>query len=208
MNNLLGIIAILLLFAVAEISAICCGRGQNGFCKDCAKVSIWNRRKCCGSGSGNGKGCNIVCCDCGLCRTGRASIKFLSGWILSKKFSCKLELGDERLQQKNQEDLKNTWDVFNELDENEDGIISQSEFREVMIAKLLDNESGQLVASHLLDSNNEEDVLALLDVVTEQHEQDLEQSRDLDDLIKQEFQKLDADNDGMIQATEFDKDLE
>nr|XP_039249676.1 uncharacterized protein LOC120327288 [Styela clava] len=122
---------------------------------------------------------------CGPVMTGEVT----AGWILSKKFSCKLELGDERLQQKNQEDLKNTWDVFNELDENEDGIISQSEFREAMTARLLDNESGQLVASHLLDSNNEEDVLALLDVVTEQHEQDLEQSRDLDDLMKQEFQE-------------------
>nr|XP_039248725.1 uncharacterized protein LOC120326488 [Styela clava] len=207
MNNLIVISAIFLLFAVAEISGICCGRGKNGFCKDCAKVSIWGHRKCCGSGSGHGKGCNILCCNCGLCRNGRASITFLSGWFLSKKYSCKLKLGDEEVQQKNQEDLKNTWDVFNELDKDEDGAISQSEFREAMVARLLDNESGQLVASHVLDSNNEEDVLALLDVVTEQDGQDLEQSKDLYDLIKQEFQKLDADNDGMIQAAEFDKDL-
>nr|XP_039247740.1 uncharacterized protein LOC120325699 [Styela clava] len=202
------LLALFLLFAVAEISGICCDRGKHGFCKDCAKVSIWRHRKCCGSGSGNGKGCNLFCCNCGSCRNGNSTVEFHSGWFPHKKYSCKLKLGDQKVQLKNQKDLKSTWNVFNELDQDEDGAISQSEFREAMVARLLDNESGQLVASHFLDSNNEEDVLALLDVVTEQDEQDLEQSKDLGDLMKQEFQKLDADNDGMIQAAEFDKDLE
>ncbi|XP_039248724.2 uncharacterized protein LOC120326487 [Styela clava] len=207
MDKLLVLSAIFLLFAVAEISARCCGRGKHGYCKDCSKTSLLGKRKCCGGGSGHGYGCNAFCCNCGSCRSGSPSIEFYSGWFLHKKYSCKSKYGDQEVQLNNQEDLKNTWNVFNELDQDEDGAISQSEFREAMVARLLDNESGQIVASHILDSNNEEDVLAFLDAVTEQNEQNLEQSKDFDDLMKQEFQKLDADNDGMIQASEFDKDL-
>lgn len=104
--------------------------------------------------------------------------------------------------------MRDTWDVFNQLDKDEDGAVSQSEFFDAMVARLMDNESGQIVASQLLDSNHEEEVLPLLDVVSEEESQDLKQRKDINDLLNQEFQKLDTDGDGLIQAAEFDKDIE
>ncbi|XP_039249345.2 uncharacterized protein LOC120327031 [Styela clava] len=215
MKNFIVLTAFLLLcIAVSEIAGKCCGRGKHGFCEDCARVSLFGHRKCCGEGSGYG--CNIFCCNCGSCRHGHASITYKKyGHKYGGKYTCKQEkkyyhgVKDEDGQE------RDTWEVFNKIDQNEDATISPDEFLDAIKDRLTDKSIATIFASHLLRSNDRGDISAFLDTIKYADDDYDDDSRDgsenAHDAIRtlaMEFKRMDADDDGFIQASEFDRDLE
>ncbi|XP_039249008.2 uncharacterized protein LOC120326736 [Styela clava] len=215
MNKILFSILVFLSIAVCYSLAICCGRGTHGFCNDCSKVhSVFSRgQKCCGHGSGKGRGCNILCCGCGSCRNGRPKITFHSGWWFAKRYTCARKRGDEEETDFTTEDeltgLKETRDAFNALDKDGDKVISPDEFLKGLMLHLnMDFESSYQLASDLLQSNDREEIVDLLDAV--QESKDLKEDDpeyQINQMARDEFEVMDQNKDGFIQEQEFDQDL-
>lgn len=210
--NCIFTIALLMLTHTLYSEAICCGKGSKGYCKDCTKISTFGRTKCCGAGSGHGKGCNIFCCNCGgpggKCRTGKSTITYQSGWWLGAKYTCTLIKEDAEVTDA-RSDISETRKYFDSLDTDNDNILSFDEFAEALRQHMnLDFESSYSLASDLLNDENQEDVISLMDVA--QNVKNLDEDSHADDVInmvRREFLKMDTNEDGVIQAKEFDSDL-
>ncbi|XP_039273724.1 uncharacterized protein LOC120347719 [Styela clava] len=205
-------VLILLVIGISQTKGECCGRGRNGFCKNCARVGFWRSQKCCGLTSGNEKGgCNIFCCNC-ICAHGHPIIswrRYLKAGE-SSHYTCKQDVhtvphGDAE-RYIDLDSKKNAWDVFNSLDQDQDLKINRNEFFDAMKARLSDDhDDADLFASHLLDTDFLDTIAAYLDADDDMIH-DTVKDRAMASIF-QEFNKMDVDEDGYIQAGEFDKDL-
>lgn len=106
-------------------------------------------------------------------------------------------------------DISETRKYFDSLDTDNDNILSFDEFAEALRQHMnLDFESSYSLASDLLNDENQEDVISLMDVA--QNVKNLDEDSHADDVInmvRREFLKMDTNEDGVIQAKEFDSDL-
>ncbi|XP_039265313.2 uncharacterized protein LOC120340972 [Styela clava] len=205
-------VLILLVIGILKTNGDCCGRGKHGFCQNCAKVSIWGRQKCCGLTSGKkGGGCNIFCCNC-ICAHGHPIITYKRYLKEGERshYTCKRDVhtvphGDVD-RYIDHDSKKSAWEVFNSVDQDQDLKINRNEFFDAIKARLSDdNDDADLFASHLLDTDFLDTISAYLDA-DDEVVHDTVKERAMRSIF-QEFDKMDVDEDGYIQAGEFDKDL-
>nr|XP_039274352.1 uncharacterized protein LOC120348299 [Styela clava] len=207
--NILLVLGFLSCLAIYETSAKCCGHGKLGYCNDCSKVGAINHRKCCGTGSGHGHGCNVFCCACS-CRKGHATFVKLSGWWLSAKYRCTTKTAEGDEDKIHIEEMKDTWETFNSIDDDGDMVINPGEFLKAIKNRLSHNEA-HLLASDLLKSNDKGEILSFIDAINDEElmeDADKDVENNLGSIIAREFNMMDDNGDGLIQAAEFDHDLE
>ncbi|XP_039248726.2 uncharacterized protein LOC120326489 [Styela clava] len=207
MHNFI-VLALLLPMVVLEVSSRCCGRGRHGRCNDCAQVGLFKYRKCCGSGSGYGYGCNIFCCRCGSCRRGHPHFVKLYGFWASARYRCTKLYNSEENNNAEMDALKDTWETFNAIDQDGDSVINPDEFLDAIKSRL-SNEEAHLLASDLLKSDDTDEIMSFIDAFNEREVMDADENVHNDILftLAREFNEMDENGDGLIQAGEFDEDL-